>query len=76
MKREKGESEPAGVCGSVKVRFRQAFCRGGWRIVISESEDSPYHPEDEGFGVGSVLRTLGPPSLVGSNHLVVVSVAL
>ena len=38
VKREKGESEPVGVCGSMKVRFRQAFHRvgGGWRIVISE----------------------------------------
>ena len=39
VKREKGESEPAGVCGLVKVRFQQPFRRvGGWRIVISESE--------------------------------------
>jgi len=31
--------------------------------------DYSYHPEDEAFGVGSVLRTLRPPSFVGGNHL-------
>jgi len=27
------------------------------------------YPEDEAFGVGSVLQTLRPPSFVGGNHL-------
>ena len=76
VKREKGESEAARVCGSVTERFRQPFHRWGWRLVVSETEDYPYHLEDKGFGVGSVLRSLNRRCLVGGNRLVVVSVAL
>ncbi|QCD86778.1 Ulp1 protease family [Vigna unguiculata] len=48
VKREKRESEPARVSGSVTERFRQPFRQWGWRLVVSETEDCPYHPENEG----------------------------
>jgi len=92
VKREKGESEAGGCevrkwrekRGKVSppefvVEWKWDsgnHFAGGWRLVIRESEDSPYHPQDEGFGVGSVLRSLGPRCLVGGNHLVVVFIAL
>jgi len=76
VKREKVESEAAGVSASVTQRFRQPFRRWWWRLVVSVTEDRPYHPEDEGFGVGSVFGSLNRRCLVGGNRLVVVSVAL
>ena len=76
VKREKRESEPARVSGSVTERFRQPFRQWGWRLVVSETEDCPYHPENEGFGVGSIFRSLNRRCLVGGNRSVVLSVAL